>query len=76
MLIPVRCFTCGKVLANKYLAYERMCAEDAASTESASAVPDYFFEERPKETILDKLELTRVCCRRHMLTCVKLVDII
>lgn len=27
MLFPVRCFTCGKVVANKYETYKRMCLE-------------------------------------------------
>jgi DNA-directed RNA polymerase subunit N (RpoN/RPB10) len=39
MILPVRCFTCGKVLADKWRAYERMCAEAdealAAETEGA-----------------------------------------
>ena len=27
MIIPVRCFTCGKVLADKWAYYERRCRE-------------------------------------------------
>jgi DNA-directed RNA polymerase subunit N (RpoN/RPB10) len=38
MIIPVRCFTCGKVLANKWAWYERKCkalgGTDAASPSS------------------------------------------
>ena len=28
MIIPIRCFTCGKVIANKYETYSRMLLED------------------------------------------------
>jgi DNA-directed RNA polymerase subunit N (RpoN/RPB10) len=35
MILPVRCFTCGKVLADKWRAYERLCAE--ADEEMAAA---------------------------------------
>lgn len=78
MLIPVRCFTCGKVLADKYAAYERMCAAqaDEPDPDGKADVVDFFFEETPKGAILDTLGLTRICCRRHMLTCVRLIDII
>jgi DNA-directed RNA polymerase I, II, and III subunit RPABC5 len=27
MSLPVRCFTCGKVLGNKWLRYEKLCQE-------------------------------------------------
>ena len=34
MIIPIRCFTCGKVLADKWNEYARRCAElDKASAE-------------------------------------------
>jgi DNA-directed RNA polymerase I, II, and III subunit RPABC5 len=33
MIIPVRCFTCGKVIADKWPAYERMKKDGVAETE-------------------------------------------
>lgn len=76
MLIPMRCFTCGKVLAAKWKAYCELVrrAEDARDDDVQS--PDFFFEDVPKGDILDHLRIERICCRRHMLTHVELIDII
>lgn len=64
MLVPVRCFTCGKVLADKWRAYVRMVDED----ETLSA------DERGR--ILDALEIRRMCCRSVMLTTVDLMPVL
>lgn len=37
MIIPVRCFTCGKVLADKWAYYQRKCAEVDSDDEDACA---------------------------------------
>jgi DNA-directed RNA polymerase subunit N (RpoN/RPB10) len=78
MIIPVRCFTCGKVLANKWLYYEKKCAElekDANKDGDANNNVKYF-EKNFKKDILDELGLDRYCCRRHMLGHVDLIDTI
>lgn len=65
MLPPVRCFTCNKVLGNKYKQYQSLVRElQAAATETKSA----------EGLALDKLGLHRYCCRRMMLTHVDLSD--
>lgn len=78
MIIPVRCFTCGKVLANKWKAYcERAERLDKTATSDADGDSrDFFFEEVPKGKLLDDLGIERMCCRRHMLSHVDLIDII
>ena len=58
MLIPVRCFTCGNVIGNKWIAYQKMVEEEHKS---------------PKEA-LDALGLKRFCCRRMLLAHVDLID--
>ncbi|GIQ82240.1 DNA-directed RNA polymerase, subunit N/Rpb10 [Kipferlia bialata] len=58
MLIPVRCFTCGKVVGNLYQKYQQLVTEEGMS----------------KAEALDKLELDRYCCRRMILTHVELID--
>lgn len=75
MIIPVRCFTCATVLADKWLAYERKCKEQerAEKTEEEKDYP-HNFDMNFKGKILDELGLTKVCCRRHMLTHVDLID--
>lgn len=65
MIIPVKCFTCGKVLANKWVAYEeqvkKLVKDDDASPNTAN------FDKHSRGKILDDLGLTKICCRRHML---------
>ncbi|KAA0155377.1 hypothetical protein FNF27_02145 [Cafeteria roenbergensis] len=61
MIIPVRCFTCGKVIGNKYEKYMRMLDDDEETGEPASRA-------------MDELGLKRYCCRRMILTHVDLID--
>ena len=58
MLIPVRCFTCGNVIGNKWIAYQKMVEEEHKSPTEA----------------LDALGLKRFCCRRMLLAHVDLID--
>ena len=74
MIIPVRCFTCGKLIGDKYRWYLERVAElkDQRVKDKKSDIPEYFHidftEETPEAHVLNKLRLTRQCCRRHMLT--------
>ena len=80
MIIPIRCFTCGKVVANVYDYY----VEESAKLATAAATS----QSKDKETtvkhfdtvhtgpILDKLGLTRYCCRRQLLSQVDMMDTI
>lgn len=81
MIIPIRCFTCGKVLANKWRAYEKAVKEAEGQRREDGSAQDNIelpenFDKNLKGTILDSLNLDRICCRRHMLCHVDLVDII
>jgi DNA-directed RNA polymerase subunit N len=68
MIIPVRCFTCGKVIGEAYEEYKvKKKAYDEAVKKG----------EKPKETlqkILDDLGVDRYCCRRMILTHVDLLE--
>lgn len=72
MIIPVKCVTCGSVLANKYRSYlervreRRMVAkiDDSKVLYLTSEFHDKTFEGQ----VLDELGLTKICCRRHMLS--------
>lgn len=87
MLIPIRCFTCGGILADKWNAYQRLLEQytkDAiANGETPATLLDTQYIEK-KDTIpmtpeckaLDQLEIKKMCCRRHMLTTVNLMSII
>ena len=86
MIIPVRCFTCGKVLADKYDYYIRQvqALEHVQSQQQPQPQPG---KEKEKEKekhfdtlrtgkIMDDMGLTRYCCRRHMLSTVDMMDVI
>lgn len=58
MIIPVRCFTCGKVVGNKWNAYLDLLEREGVDARQA----------------LDELGLKRYCCRRMILTHVDLIS--
>jgi len=77
MIIPVKCFTCGNVLADKYNYYKRqIAAEKSKNSEDPNAVI-YLTQDNIKKTIegkvMDDLGLKKICCRRHFLTHVDIV---
>ncbi|KAL0486485.1 DNA-directed RNA polymerases I, II, and III subunit RPABC5 [Acrasis kona] len=61
MIIPVRCFTCGKVIGNKWDNYLRLLQSEYTEWYDLSQA-------------LDSLGLKRYCCRRMMLTHVDLIE--
>ena len=73
MIIPVKCFTCGTVLADKYSYY---CQEVRRRKQIQPNLQvkkvEYLTKENAEKTIqghlLDELHLNKMCCRRHMLT--------
>jgi len=72
MIIPVKCFTCGKVLADKYMFYMRevrkMKLDKDQDPDKVVYLTKDFAEKTPEGIVLDSLGLKRICCRRHMLT--------
>ena len=72
MIIPIKCFTCGTVLADKYRFYLQEVRKIKFEEKLEKDKVIYFSENDVKKTpeglVLDKLKLTRMCCRRHMLT--------
>jgi DNA-directed RNA polymerase subunit N (RpoN/RPB10) len=72
MLIPVKCFTCGKVIGNKYNYYLK---EIVKRKEQLGEIPqeiqyldDKSIDKTIEGVILDELKLKDMCCRRHLLT--------
>ena len=80
MIIPVRCTSCGKAIANKWLAYQKAVKDlEAEGLQDKKDTSDDLvenFEKSMKGAILDQLGLDRMCCRRHLLTHIDLIDII
>jgi len=58
MMMPVRCFSCGAVVADKWEDYDKRVNKDK---ESAGKV-------------LDEMGVRRYCCRRMFLSNVELID--
>lgn len=72
MIIPIRCFTCSNVIADKYRYYlDKVRSKKIArgqNTNSVVYLTEKHIEKTPEGEVLDELGLTNVCCRRHMLT--------
>lgn len=72
MIIPVRCVSCGKVIADKWREYQERTGErgrgpgaDAMQNKEAAA---------RRAAAMDALGLVRYCCRRHFMGHVELVE--
>ena len=72
MIIPVKCFTCGMLLADKYLYYckevRKIKIQNELPLEEDIYLDENNIQKTPEGEVLDKLNLTKMCCRRHMLT--------
>ena len=70
MIIPVKCFSCGTVLADKYVYF--ICETNKLKKKSPSENTLYLTKDNTEKSVegivLDNLRLTKLCCRRHMLT--------
>lgn len=74
MIIPIRCFTCGKVMADIADYYEK---EKNKIDENKEVDPVYKnFEKIHTGFILDNLGLKRYCCRRNLISNIDMMDII
>lgn len=79
MLIPMRCFTCGKMLSDKYRYYQNELVKKklALKSDKDPLILDLNVEEikkTPAGEIMDELGLTRKCCRKSVFTCVDLIN--
>ena len=75
MIIPVRCFTCGKVLSDKWNYYCKE-VEKKQEQESVLNVNSKTMQKTTEGKVLDALGLKRYCCRRMMISHVDLINII
>ena len=78
MIIPIRCTSCGKVIAHKWKEYnERVQAsynEKVPINNSKRIVDIKESEESDEKKILDEMNIKRYCCRRMMLSHIDLCD--
>jgi DNA-directed RNA polymerase subunit N (RpoN/RPB10) len=77
MIIPVRCFTCSKVLGDKYRYYleevrKKKLAKNVKgepiNTDKVVYLTKEFHEKTAEGEVMDSLNLKKMCCRRHFLT--------
>jgi DNA-directed RNA polymerase subunit N (RpoN/RPB10) len=72
MIIPIKCFTCGSVLADQYRYYQETVRKNKLATGTSLVRIEYLtagnVAKTVEGTVLDDMDITRVCCRRHMLT--------
>ena len=72
MIIHIKCFKCGKVLADKYLYYCQRVNEKKTALGMDKDDVIYMTKNNIKKTpegeVMDELHLNKICCRRHMLT--------
>ena len=80
MLIPVRCFTCGKTVSDKWVPFIKGVNEkkDEDTTNNIKDLDiEYIDLENPNKSIegqvMDELGLHRYCCRRMILGNVHLI---
>ena len=86
MLIPTRCYTCGEIIADKWIPYITAVQNDKNDAEgdidSAKNILELKFidvkDKNPEKSIegkiLDELELHKYCCRRMMLGNVHIIS--
>ena len=71
MIIPVKCFTCGNVLANKYRYFQERVRQiklrDGVDVDKVVYLTKKVIDKTPEGMVLDDLMLHNPC-RRHMLT--------
>lgn len=76
MIVPIRCFTCSKIIADKYDYYVTEVAK-LEKEGKTNEDPDYkYFSNIHTKEILDNLGLTRYCCRRMLLSTSDMMNII
>jgi DNA-directed RNA polymerase subunit N (RpoN/RPB10) len=72
MQIPIKCFTCGEVIANKWAFYKRevrrLKLQAGLQVDNVVYLTKENTDKTPEGITLDKLKLNKICCRRHLLT--------
>lgn len=91
MIVPIRCFTCGKVIADKYDYYLeevqklqkkleqpniKVKTKKDAEADKTKEHELRHFEPLRTGAILDKLDIKKMCCRRMMLGTEDMMDTI
>ena len=73
MIIPIRCFTCGKVIANRWEMYIRKKNEYSGDSPNLNTYIDVEQihnqnYQTPEAKALNDCQIHRICCRRMFLS--------
>ena len=77
MIIPIKCFTCGMVIADKYRYYVEQVRKkklakkmngESIDVDKVLYLTKEFHDKTPEGEVLDELNMKKMCCRRHFLT--------
>lgn len=72
MIIPIKCFNCGTVIADKHRYYEsevrRRKLRDGLNVDRVIYLTSENVTKTPEGEVLDELGLTKQCCRIIMMT--------
>ena len=80
MIITVRCFSCGKILADKYNAYKDIVNGKKLALKQDPNEPTIIdmnsddVKKTPEGEALDDLGIHRMCCRKIVLYHIELID--
>ena len=82
MIIPIRCFTCNKLIADKYQYYlekkEEIDKDPNAleKTITTGSIESGEVQKTEYGKLLDDLGIKRYCCRRMFISQVDIIDVI
>ena len=87
MIIPIRCFTCHKVIADKWIEYQKILEKNNKDdpnkkftlddiTINDEENPMKYFDNNNQKKVLEQLGITKMCCVRHFISHVDLIEYI
>lgn len=74
MIIPVKCFTCNKLLGNKWNEYKKESSRIKEEKENSKITEEESINQSMK--LFEKLDLNRYCCRSVIMSTLDMTDII
>jgi DNA-directed RNA polymerase I, II, and III subunit RPABC5 len=74
MIIPIRCFSCNNILADKWNYYKQQLRSVKGKSEDRYYMDGTQIPQTVELTIMNRLGLKRPCCRKQFLTHVDLME--
>ena len=74
MIIPIRCFSCNNVIADKWNSYKKEVKKRRGRSEDRFYMDGSQIPQTVELDVMNKLGLNRACCRKQFLTHVDLMD--